>query len=73
MAISTPLTYCTQNGGGMGRSLSVFENSAVANDVGNALRKARQQQVTTVCPGSSDPPEKVFYLFASENEVYTIY
>ena len=27
----------------------------------------------TVCPGSSDPPEKIFYIFASENEVYTIY
>ena len=24
----------------------------------------------TVCPGSSDPPEK---MFVSENEVYTIY
>ena len=28
---------------------------------------------TTVCPGSSDPPEKIFNIFASENEVYTIY
>ena len=28
---------------------------------------------STVCPGSSDPPEKIFNLFASENEVYTIY
>ena len=27
----------------------------------------------TVCPGSSDPPEKIFNIFASENEVYTIY
>ena len=27
----------------------------------------------TVCPGSSDPPEKTFNIFASENEVYTIY
>ena len=26
----------------------------------------------TVCPGSSDPPEKIFNIFASENEVYTI-
>ena len=25
---------------------------------------------STVCPGSSDPPEKIF---ASENEVYTIF
>ena len=23
----------------------------------------------TVCPGSSDPPEKIFDIFASENEV----
>ena len=27
----------------------------------------------TVCPGSSDPPEKIFNIFASENEGYTIY
>ena len=27
----------------------------------------------TVCPGSSDPPEKIFNIFESENEVYTIY
>ena len=29
--------------------------------------------VYTVCPGSSDPPEKIFNIIASENEVYTIY
>ena len=23
---------------------------------------------STVCPGSSDPPEKIFNIFASENE-----
>ena len=27
----------------------------------------------TVCPGSSDPPEKIFNIFAPENEVDTIY
>ena len=27
----------------------------------------------TVCPGSSYPSEKMFNIFASENEVYTIY
>ena len=27
----------------------------------------------TVCPGSSDPPEKIFYIFASENQVYTVF
>ena len=27
----------------------------------------------TVCPRSSDPAEKIFNIFASENEVYTIY
>ena len=27
----------------------------------------------TVCPGSSDPPEKLLNIFASENEVYTIF
>ena len=26
-------------------------------------------KLSTVCPGSSDPPEKVFDIFASENEV----
>ena len=26
-----------------------------------------------VVTGSSDPPEKIFYIFATENEVYTIY
>ena len=30
-------------------------------------------KVVTVCPGSSDPPEKIFNIFASENEGYTIY
>ena len=27
----------------------------------------------TVCPGSSDPPEKILNIFASENEVYVIF
>ena len=27
----------------------------------------------TVCPGRSAPPEKIFNIFASKNEVYTIY
>ena len=27
----------------------------------------------TVCPGISDPPEKIYNIFESENEVYTIY
>ena len=29
--------------------------------------------LNTVCPGSSDPPEKTLNIFASENEVYTIF
>mgnify|MGYP001303874443 CR=1 FL=1 len=29
--------------------------------------------INTVCPGSSDPPEKIYNIFASVNEVYTIY
>ena len=28
------------------------------------------QRKTTVCPGSSDPSEKILNIFASENEVY---
>ena len=27
----------------------------------------------TVCPGSSDPSEKILNIFASENEDYTVY
>ena len=27
----------------------------------------------TVCPGSSDPPEKILNIFASKNEVFTIF
>ena len=27
----------------------------------------------TVCPGTSDPPEKILNIFASENEVYAIF
>ena len=27
---------------------------------------------TTVCPGSSDSPEKILNIFASENEVYRV-
>ena len=30
------------------------------------------KNIDTVCPGSSDPPEKICNVFASENEVYTI-
>ena len=29
--------------------------------------------IYTVCPESSEPPEKIFNIFASENDVYTIY
>ena len=29
--------------------------------------------LSTVCPGSSDHPEKILNTFASENEFYTIY
>ena len=32
-----------------------------------------KSDIHIVCPGSSDPPEKIFNIFASENEVYTIY
>ena len=31
------------------------------------------RKITTVCPGSSDPPEKILNIFESENEVYTIF
>ena len=29
--------------------------------------------LSTVCPGSNDPPEKILNIFASEIEVYTIF
>ena len=29
--------------------------------------------LATVCPGNSDRPEKISHIFASENEVDTIY
>ena len=60
----------------------------LVNQVAQALDDSVTQEVTnhlfqvgitiplniyTVCPGSSDPPEKIFNIFASENEVYTIY
>jgi len=32
-----------------------------------------QVKAFTVCPGSSDHPEKILNIFASENEVYTIF
>ena len=33
---------------------------------------ACQKHSYTVCPGSSDPPEKIFNIFAAENEVYAV-
>ena len=36
-------------------------------------RSASSFEGCTVCPGSSDPPEKILNIFASENEVYTIF
>ena len=35
--------------------------------------KMKRDSKNTVCPGSSDPPGKIFNIFASENEVYPIY
>ena len=29
--------------------------------------------IYTVCPGGSDPPEKILNIFASENEVNAIF
>ena len=36
-------------------------------------KKPKKPFKCTVCPGSSDPPEKILNIFASENEVYTIF
>ena len=40
--------------------------------LGVAYRDRRVEH-GTVCPGSSDPPEKILNIFASENKVYTIF
>ena len=37
------------------------------------MTKSDGSQGSTVCPGSSDTPERIFNIFASEKEVYTIY
>ena len=37
------------------------------------LYETTMKQETTVCPGRSDPAEKIFAIFASESEVYAIY
>ena len=42
----------------------------VRNNLGNLICF---RYIDTVCPGSSDPLEKIFNIFASENEVFTIY
>ena len=36
-------------------------------------RKTQRHLEHTVSPGSNDPSEKILNIFASENEVYTIY
>ena len=37
------------------------------------LKKVLNRNRYTVCPGSSDHLEKILNIFASENEVYTIF
>ena len=38
----------------------------------NWLAEVMQTESVTVCPGSSDPSEKIFNMFASENEVHQL-
>ena len=45
----------------------------INNEVICLLRQYSPIFVCTVCPGSSDPSKKIFNIFASENEVYTIF
>ena len=51
-------------------------NNSMAYALSKPIRpdqnKAPRQNVLQ-CLGSSDPPEKIFNIFASNNEVYTIY
>ena len=37
------------------------------------IKNILPMMVNTVCSGSSDPPEEIFDIFASENEGYNIY
>ena len=56
--------------------LSKLNNEEYLTPLKNAVStnsKKWTQKTLTVCPGSSDPPEKKFNIFASVNEVYTIY
>ena len=39
----------------------------------NPTFRKRAKVSPTVCPGSSDPPEKILNIFASDNENYTIF
>ena len=46
------------------------------NSINYLLKPKRIQNfsvLNTVCPGSSDPQEKILNIFVSENEVYTIF
>ena len=51
---------------------SIFPRRLVQFHVVSMLCKLDKTSLTyTVCPGSIYPPEIFFYIFASENEVYT--
>jgi hypothetical protein len=50
-------------GGGRGRSLSVFENSDVDKEVGNALRKVRQQVMILIMGVRKENSEFTVYKF----------
>ena len=41
--------------------------------IGKQISYELEKYFRTVCPGSSDPPEKLLNTFVSENEVYTIF
>ena len=41
--------------------------------VKNRFKGQNTRNTDNVCPRSSDPPEKLLNIFASENEVYTIF
>ena len=53
-------------------NILVFQLEASAAQVVEPLDQLKYNH-HTVCPGSSDPPEKILYVFASENEVYNVY
>ena len=70
-ARSDPMTYtCTAKD----PLLRQAQKSIIREELQHTLQISKGKNAKyTVYPGSSDPPEKILNIFASENEVYTIF